>query len=107
VYAWNLPAAPNPASLDVARYSELLVRAAGTMLGPFGVSEDLLRQWLFSNAAYAAPPGRLPPPKRSDLPLLASRAGPPQQRENPDQEPAPAWGTPVLLRRSLAEIYDG
>jgi GNAT superfamily N-acetyltransferase len=57
------------ACLDAARYSELLLRAAGTMLEPFGISEDLLRQWLFSNAAYAAPPGRLPG-KRATLPLL-------------------------------------
>jgi DNA polymerase-2 len=61
VHAWNLPQPPDPAVVDVARYSELLVRAAAEMLGPFGVSEDLLRQWLFSNAAYGAPPGKIPP----------------------------------------------
>jgi hypothetical protein len=69
VQAWDLPQAPNPASLDAARYSELLLRAAGTMLEPFGISEDLLRQWLFSNAAYTAPPGVMPT-RRSTLPLL-------------------------------------
>ena len=71
VHAWDLPQTPNPASLDTARYSELLIRAAGTMLEPFGVSEDLLRQWLFSNAAYAAPPGILPV-RQVKLPLLES-----------------------------------
>jgi DNA polymerase-2 len=69
VHAWNLPQPPDPASLDVARYAELLVRAAGAMLQPFGASEDLLRQWLFSNAAYIAPPGELPLSQRADLPL--------------------------------------
>ena len=69
VHAWDLPAAPDPASVDVARYAELLLRAASRVLGPFGVSEDLLRQWLFSNAAYAAPPGELPE-KQAALPLL-------------------------------------
>ncbi len=69
VQAWDLPQAPDPASLDAARYSELLLRAAGTMLEPFGISEDLLRQWLFSNAAYAAPPGVMPG-KQAALPLL-------------------------------------
>jgi DNA polymerase-2 len=59
VYAWNLPQPPDPAAVDIRRYSELLVRAAAEMLGPFGVSEDLLRQWLFSNAAYSAPPGEV------------------------------------------------
>ncbi|HJW90413.1 MAG TPA: DNA polymerase domain-containing protein [Anaerolineales bacterium] len=105
VHAWNLPEAPDPACLDVVRYSELLVRAAGAMLGPFGVSEALLRQWLFSNAAYAAPPGKLPPPRRADLPLLASRVRPTSEVASP--APAPAWETPVLLRQSLVEIYNG
>jgi DNA polymerase-2 len=59
VHAWNLPQPPHPAAVDVQRYSELLVRAAAEILGPFGVSEDLLRQWLFSNAAYGAPPGEV------------------------------------------------
>jgi DNA polymerase elongation subunit (family B) len=59
VHAWNLPQPPNPAAVDVQRYSELLVRAAAEILGPFGVNEDLLRQWLFSNAAYGAPPGEI------------------------------------------------
>jgi len=61
VHAWDLPHSPEPASIDIARYSELFLRAASSILGPFGVSEDLLRQWLFSNAAYLAPPGFLPP----------------------------------------------
>jgi DNA polymerase-2 len=72
VYAWDLPQAPDPASLDAARYCELLLRAAGTMLEPFGISENLLRQWLFSNAAYIAPPGVLPG-RQAALPLLKGR----------------------------------
>ena len=59
VHAWNLPQPPHPTSVDVERYTELLLRAAAEMLGPFGVSEGLLRQWLLSNAAYGAPPGEL------------------------------------------------
>jgi DNA polymerase elongation subunit (family B) len=69
VYAWNLPQPPDPASVDVERYSELLLRAATTLLEPFGVSRPLLSQWLFSNAAYNAPPGRLPGPEPAALPL--------------------------------------
>jgi DNA polymerase-2 len=60
VRAWNLPQPPDPAEIDVARYSELLLRAAAEILEPFGVSEDLLRHWLYSNAAYGAPPGEIP-----------------------------------------------
>jgi DNA polymerase-2 len=84
VHAWNLPYAPNPACLDTGRYAELLVRAAGTVLGPFGVSEALLRQWLFENAAYSAPPGVLPE-RKTALPLLARPA-----RLSPEPAPA-AW----------------
>jgi DNA polymerase-2 len=69
VYAWNLPEPPDPASVDVERYSELLLRAATTLLEPFGFREQLLREWLFSNAAYGAPPGMLSPRARTALPL--------------------------------------
>jgi DNA polymerase II len=61
VHAWDLPTPPDPASIDTARYAELLLRAGSTLLGPFGVNEETLRLWLFSNAAYSAPPGVLPP----------------------------------------------
>jgi DNA polymerase-2 len=69
VYAWNLPQPPDPASVDVDRYSELLLRAATTILESFGVSQQLLSQWLFSNASYDAPPGVLPGGARAALPL--------------------------------------
>jgi DNA polymerase elongation subunit (family B) len=69
VHAWNLPGPVDPRSVDCERYAELLLRGAASILTPFGVSEDLLRQWLFGNAAYAAPPGQLAE-KRAELPLL-------------------------------------
>jgi DNA polymerase-2 len=43
VYAWDLPRRPEPASVDVARYRELLLRAAAEVLSPFGASEEVLR----------------------------------------------------------------
>jgi DNA polymerase II len=61
VYAWDLPASPDPATLDLARYAELLLRAGATVLQPLGVSEETLRNWLFSNAGYGSRPGILPP----------------------------------------------
>jgi DNA polymerase II len=60
VYAWDLPDPPDPATLDLARYSELLLRAGSTVLQPIGVSENTLRDWLFSNAGYGSRPGTLP-----------------------------------------------
>ena len=74
VHAWNRPDPVDPRSLDCERYAELLLRAAASILVPFGVSEELLRQWLFSNAAYAAPPGQLPE-ERAGLPLLEQGNG--------------------------------
>jgi len=52
VIAWNLPAAPDPRTLDVERYTELLLRAAATILQPFGVEQDALRRWLLSGDGY-------------------------------------------------------
>ena len=43
VHAWNLPSAPDPAELDAAYYEDLLLRAAGSLLQPFGVAEADLR----------------------------------------------------------------
>ena len=59
VLAWDLPANPESSQLDVARYSKLLLRAAVTVLQPFGVDEDTLRDWLFSNAGYGGQPGKI------------------------------------------------
>lgn len=40
VYAWDLPIRPSPASLDLPRYRELLLRAAIEVLAPFGCTES-------------------------------------------------------------------
>ncbi len=71
VHAWDLAEPPDPASVDVAYYSVLLVRTAATILQPFGVDEVTLQHWLFANAAYGARPGILPAPAARRYPLLA------------------------------------
>jgi DNA polymerase-2 len=43
VHAWDLPNPPDWRSLDLARYQELLVRAVGAVVQPFGIQEDELR----------------------------------------------------------------
>ena len=43
VHAWDLPTPPDRRSLDLARYQELLIRAVGAVMQPFGISEDELR----------------------------------------------------------------
>ena len=52
VIAWNLPAAPDPRTLDIDRYTELLLRAAATILQPLGVEQDLLRRGLLGGDGY-------------------------------------------------------
>ena len=42
VHAWDLPEPPDPRALDLERYATLLLRAAHTVLEPFGVNEELV-----------------------------------------------------------------
>lgn len=60
VHAWNAPGPLTPKMLDLDRYRTLLVRAVHTILQPFGVKENVLENWLHSNAAYGAPVGVVP-----------------------------------------------
>ena len=48
VRAWDLPSDPDPRRLDFKRYTQLLLRAASTVLQPLGVSPETLRAWPFS-----------------------------------------------------------
>jgi hypothetical protein len=65
VHAWDLPGPPPDAvRLDVARYADLLLRAAAAVLQPFGVDEPALHTLidagmravpLFTPRAHARP----------------------------------------------------
>jgi len=70
VFAWDLAGKPEPQSIDIDRYAELLCRAAFTLLKPLGVKEQTLRWWMFTNAGYGAPPGFLPLEGSQEVPLL-------------------------------------
>jgi DNA polymerase-2 len=70
VRAWDLPEPVDPALIDIARYKELLFRAAYEVLQPLGVSESVLRNWMFTNASYLLSPGLLH--KRLEMPLFAN-----------------------------------
>lgn len=63
--AWDLADELDPRIVDLPRYRELLLRAVHEVLQPLGVTEDVLRAWLFSRAGYFAPPGLIT--SRSDL----------------------------------------
>jgi DNA polymerase-2 len=47
VFAWDSPAQLDPRHVDVPRYKELFLRAMAEVLQPLGVTENLLREWLF------------------------------------------------------------
>jgi len=68
VSAWDLPEPFNPTHLDIPKYKELLFRAVHEVLQPLGVSETVLRNWLFGRASYLLPPGLLG--RRAELPLF-------------------------------------
>ncbi len=46
VHAWELSHPPNPAGVDIERYTTLLLRAVANVLQPFGFDEAALRQVL-------------------------------------------------------------
>jgi hypothetical protein len=70
VHAWDVPELCNPASVDLARYKEFLFRAAYEVLQPLGVTERVLRNWMFCQASYLLPPGLLH--NRMEMPLFAN-----------------------------------
>jgi DNA polymerase II len=61
VHAWDLPEPPAYARLDIARYTELVLRAAEAVLQPFGLTPEILRAKAIGQP-YAVP---LPAPRRT------------------------------------------
>ena len=74
----DMPGQLHPSLVDIAKYRELLFRAAHEVLQPLGVTEPVLRNWMFSEASYLLPPGLLH--QRLEMPLFAGlrrvRVGP-------------------------------
>jgi DNA polymerase-2 len=50
VWAWDLHEQPRVGSVDIARYTELLCRAAVAVIEPLGLREAVIRDWLASDA---------------------------------------------------------
>ncbi len=71
VHAWDLPEPPAYARLDLARYTELALRAAEAVLQPFGVTSEMLRAWAIGQP-HAVP---LPAPQRT-IAVWAPRGAP-------------------------------
>ncbi len=70
VWASDLPKPPSPSLVDTGRYKELLFRAVYEVLQPIGVTESVLRNWMFCNASYLLPAGLLH--HRLEMPLFAN-----------------------------------
>jgi DNA polymerase-2 len=49
VVAWDLGVKVEPAAIDSDKYIELLIRAASSVLSPFGISVNILREWSLSD----------------------------------------------------------
>ena len=74
VYAWGLPYPLDPRVIDVAKYKEMVLRASHEVLQPMGVTEVMLRNWLFHKAGYIVPAGLLNSSKDNNklaLPLFS------------------------------------
>jgi DNA polymerase II len=71
-HAWDLPVPPDPRAIDLTRYREMILRAVYEVLHPLGVTEKILRDWLFGGAGYIMPAGELSSsdPTRLALPLF-------------------------------------
>ncbi len=55
VHAWDLPYPPEQHTIDIDRYTTLLLRAASTVLHPLGIREEHLPSWLLERTSTTAP----------------------------------------------------
>jgi DNA polymerase I len=69
VYAWDLSESLQLVWVDTVMYKELLLRAVYEVLQPMGVTEVVLRNWMYSQASYLLTPGLLH--SRLEMPLFA------------------------------------
>jgi DNA polymerase II len=79
VFAWDRPGQPDPKTIDLQRYQELLLRAASAVLQPLGIEEKALNDRVLYGMKRVELPG-LRPGMMIQLPRpslqLAEAAGP-------------------------------
>lgn len=76
VFAWDLPTSLDPRAIDVSRYRELLCRGVHEILQALGVTEALLRNWMFVRGCRITPDDVAvlsEPATRLTLPLFVPR----------------------------------
>ena len=64
VHAWSLPKQPDPRTIDVPRYKELALRTVYEVLQPLGITERVLKEWVFNKAGYVMPVDLINPDQR-------------------------------------------
>ncbi len=72
VYAWGLHPPPNPKTVNVPKYRELILRAVEEALQPLGVTQSMLEGWLLDGLAIPAAPDPLT--RSRGAPLLSEVA---------------------------------
>jgi DNA polymerase-2 len=70
IYAWGSTDPFDIHWIDTAKYKELLFRAVYEVLQPLGITERVLRNWIFLKASYLLPPGSLH--HSLEMPLFAN-----------------------------------
>jgi DNA polymerase-2 len=99
VRAWELVATdPDQLTYDREVYTELLLRAAESVLAPVGVERQALQAWLLGDSGYWGPPGCLPP-AGADItrPLLDRLACSPDSGPALDRPQALTGSDPSIL----------
>jgi DNA polymerase-2 len=74
VHAWDLPTELDPHGIDVLKYRELAFRAVYEILQPLGVTERVLKDWIFHKAGYVIPENLTNPIQqlaKQEVPLFA------------------------------------
>ena len=74
VHAWDLPNELDPRGIDVIQYRELVFRAVYEVLQPLGITERVLKDWIFHKAGYVMPENLINSPQklaRQEVPLFA------------------------------------
>lgn len=76
VHAWDLEKQPHPASIDLERYQELLLRAASMVLQPWFGSEEKLRALILKGEQLQLPRMRVQHPSehRRNIPGIVNPA---------------------------------
>jgi DNA polymerase elongation subunit (family B) len=75
VRAWDLPEPPDPKTIDVLRYEELLLRSAHMILQMLHVTEVQLRDWVYGDGGRRVQLRLHHPGLAQDLHRLAMKTG--------------------------------